>query len=363
LFAIEERIPNGEFVFPPIDKVTFGPGSLETLPEQVERLGCTRAFVITTSSIATKTPLLDRLQKLLGSSFAGAFSDVKQHNPARAIVAAVQHAEEAGADLIVSLGGGSVIDNAKASILALARDTAAFPPHIALPTTLSAAEFSPTFGITDEKTRTKTRGSNPFVQPRLVILDVDLTEHTPNWLWNASGVRALDHAVESIYAPDHQPATDAGALEAIRLLFEHLPASTAIDGSKAARQQCQIAAWLSFFGSANVTLGLSHALGREIGPYYDVPHGYTSAVLLPKVMAYLLPETFRRQALIARAAGIPGGDRSENELALEAPVAVGGLIERLGLPRRLRDLDVPESDLPKLAAGREDVLHVLREAW
>ncbi len=359
----EQGVPIGEFVTPPVDKVAFGPGSVETLPREVERLDGKRVFIITTGSIATKTPLLRRVEKLLGLSHAGTFSDVRQHNPSQTVVAAVAAVQQANADLIVSLGGGSVIDNAKASILALARDTGTFLPHISLPTTLSAAEFSPMFGVTDEKTHFKSGGASPFVQPQIVILDAGLTEHTPDWLWYASGIRSLDHAVETVYAPNHQPATDAGALEAIRLLFEHLPDSTSGEQKLAARQQCMMAAWLSFFGVANITLGLSHALGREIGPYYDVPHGYTSAVLLPKVMAYLLPETLARQALIARAAGVDVRGKSEGEAAIEAPVAVSQLVARLGLPQRLRDLGVPEGDLVKLSGGREEVLHILSEAW
>lgn len=358
-----ERIPIGEYVFPPIDKVTFGPGTVESLPQEVERLNGKRVLVVTTSSVATNTPLLQRVQGLLGECYVGAFSDVRQHTPSRTVVAAVQAAEDAHADMLVSLGGGSVIDAAKASILALARDTGSFLPHISLQTTLSASEFSPMFGVTEEKTKTKSGGSSPFVQPQLAILDVDLTEHTPDWLWLASGIRALDHAIETVYAPNHQPATDATSLEAIRMLFQHLPASIDDHQRRASRQQCQIAAWLSFFGVSNITLGLSHALGREIGPRYDVPHGYTSAILLPRVMSYLLPETLERQALIARAAGVDTHGKAEAEAAIEAPVAVAQLVRELGLPQRLRDVGVPENDLAALAAGREDVLHVLREAW
>lgn len=358
----DERIPIGEYVFPPIDKVTFGPGTVESLPQEVERLNGRRVLIVTTASVAG-TSLLPRVRRLLGDCYVDVFSGIRQHTPSQTVVAAVRAAQEAHADMLVSLGGGSVIDATKAAILALARDSGAFLPHISLPTTLSASEFSPMFGVTEEKTKTKSGGSSPFVQPQLAILDVDLTEHTPDWLWLASGIRALDHAVETVYAPNHQPATDATSLEAIRILFKHLPASIDDHQRRAARQQCQIAAWLSFFGISNITLGLSHALGREIGPRYDVPHGYTSSVMLPKVMSYLLPETLERQALIARAAGVDTQGKAEAEAAIEAPVAVSQLVAELGLPRRLRDIGVPEGDLAALAAGREDVLHVLHEAW
>lgn len=357
----EDRTPSGEYVFSAIEKVSFGPGSVEQLPDELDRLMVKRALLVTTGSVVA-TPLAERVAGLVGDRLAGRFSDVHQHTPAGDVVALARAAESIRADLLLSLGGGSVIDAVKAAILALARDTGNFLPHIALPTTLSAAEFSDFFGVTEEETRVKSGAKNPLIQPQYVILDADLTAHTPEWLWLGSGIRALDHAVETVYAPNHQPATDATALEAIRLLFRYLPPSRDQSASDA-RQHCQIAAWLSFFGIANITLGLSHALGREIGPRYNVPHGYTSAVLLPKVMSYLLPETLDRQALVARAAGVDTGGMSEGDAALEAPEAVGNLVRTLGLPQRLRDLSVPQADLPALAGKREAVLHVLQEAW
>lgn len=357
-----EVAPSGQYAFSPLDKVLFGPGSVEGLPAEVDALGAERVLLVTGSSIASQTDLVAHMQQLLGDRVVEVFSGARQHAPATTILDLESVAERSHADAFVSLGGGSVIDTAKAAILALARDSGEFLPHICLPTTLSAAEFSPFFGVTDDETRTKKSTANNFVTPRTVILDVELAAHTPDWLWYASGVRALDHAVETVYAPNHQPATDATALEAIRLLRLHLPGSGQPD-LIAARQQCQIAAWLSFFGVQNITLGLSHALGREIGPKYDIPHGYTSAILLPHVMSHLLPVTAPRQALIAGAMGVAPAIRAQSEVALEAPPAVSGFVRQLGLPERLRDVGVPEPDLDGLAGGRPEVLRILGEAW
>ena len=356
------RTPIGQYIVPQLEKVDFGPGSTERLPEEVRNQGGTRPFLVTTGSLIN-SPVGTEITSLLGDRLTGTFSAVHQHTPSGDIVRLTDAILSQRPDIVVSLGGGSVIDATKAAVLALARDTGSFLPHIALPTTLSASEFSPLFGVTDERTHTKSGGSSPFVQPQAVILDAALTRLTPDWLWYGSGIRALDHAVETVYAPNRQPATTAAALEAIRLLFDHLPSSGGEDASVPARQQCMIAAWLSFFGVGNITLGLSHALGREIGARYSVPHGYTSAVLLPRVMAFLLPETEPEQARIAEAAGVERRDRAISEIALEAPTRVEELVARLGLPRRLRDLDVPETDIEPLAAGRDDVLHILREAW
>lgn len=345
---------SGQYVYPALDRVVFGPGCAETLPEELQRIHANRALLVTSRSLATKTPLAARITELLGPAHAGTFTGIRQHTPSQQVVELAGEAQRVRADVYVSLGGGSVIDAVKAAILAHARESGSVLPQIALPTTLSASEFSPLFGITDERSRIKRGNTSPHVVPRVAILDAELASYTPDWLWLGTGARAVDHAVETVYAPEHQPATDAPALEAIRMLFHYLPESKG-RGSISARQQCQIASWLSFFGIANITLGLSHILGREIGARYDVPHGFTSSVLLPVVMSFLLPGTRDRQALIAQAAGV--------EQPEEAAGAVASLFERLSLPRRLRDLDVPEADLVALASGRQDVLHILREAW
>lgn len=353
---------SGTYVFLPIDKVIYGPGTVTQLPAEVDRIGGSRVVVVTTTSIAEKSALVSEVQDLLDGRCVSSFSAMRQHTPSGTVTSLCEELKRSEADMVVSLGGGSVIDGVKAAVLAVARDTGEFLPHVALPTTLSASEFSPLFGVTDETTREKAGGNNPFVTPRVAILDAELTRATPDWLWFSSGIRALDHAVETVYAPDHGPVTDATALEAIRLLFEFLPQSGGTD-NLAARQECQVAAWLSFFGVANIALGLSHLLGRQIGPRYNVPHGHTSAVLLPHVMEALAPVTEDRQALIARAAGAASQEASTQEAARSAPGAVYDLVERLSLPHQLRDLNVPETDLQLLSGGRDDVLTVLRAAW
>lgn len=357
-----EAAPAGEYVFSPLDKVLFGPGSVEGLAAEVDALGAARALLVTGSTIASHTHIVERIRSILGKRLVEVFTAARQYTPASAVVQLVAAAGQSHADVLISVGGGSVIDATKAAILAAARDTGTFLPHVSVPTTLSAAEVSPFFGVTDDETRVKKSTTNLFVTPRVVVLDAGMTTHTPEWLWSSSGIRSLDHAVETIYAPNHQPATDATALEAIRLLRKHLPGSADVD-RLAARQQCQIAAWLSFFGVQNITLGLSHALGRELGPRYGIPYGYTSAILLPHVMSHLLPVTAPRQALVAEALGIQIEGRSVPEVALEAAPAITALVGRLDLPQRLRDVDVPEADLPVLAAGRDEVLSILRRAW
>lgn len=355
-------MPAGSYIYLPMDRVVYGPGSLSVLPGEVDRLGGLRVLLVTTGSIVRSSSLAIQVQALLGERCVAVHSNVRQHTPAGDVTGVCNRLVATEADLVVSLGGGSVIDAAKAAILANARETGGFLPHIAIPTTLSASEFSPLFGVTDEVTRVKGGGNNAFVTPRVAILDAEVTQPTPRRLWLGSGIRALDHAVETVYAPDHGPVSDATALEAIRLLFTYLPRS--VDPADVgAAQQCQLAAWLSFFGVANITLGLSHVLGRQLGPRYGVAHGDTSAVMLPHVMDALVATNADRLALVAVAAGAAEHGMPPEVAAREAPRAVRELVALLDLPCRLRDLGVPEDDLEALGGGQTEIRAIVQAAW
>ncbi len=382
----------GEYIFLPQEKVIYGAGSLARLAAETDRLACRRALVVTGRTLATQTPLIGAVESLLGARHAGTYADIRQHVPESGIVEATRLAREVQADLLVSVGGGSPIDAAKAIARALAgsdgvmsasapsaslrgssRD-ASYIPHIAVPTTLSAAEFSHVAGFTDEATKFKTGFADVRATPRVVILDPEMTLPTPLWLWLASGIRALDHAVETLYSPGDHPVNDVLALQAIRGLFEFLPRSKAEPDSLDARQQCQIAAWMSYFGPASVPAyaGLSHTLGKRIGATYDVPHGVTSCILLAHVMrAKAAGETdAARLAPMARALNLVAAQASDREAALAAADAVAGLVQRLELPSRLRDVNVPEDtleDVARAAVGdsprMEEVIETLRRAW
>lgn len=351
-------IPNGSYDFLPLDKVSFGPGSASALGDEVGRLGCERAFFIGCGAVGKQLAAASGVriagQGDVGSTRWPTSSDVDR---------VVQALKSADADVVVTVGGAGAIEMAKASILALARDTGRFLAHVALPTSVTGQEFSPLVSLRDDNTGTWTGSSNPFVTPSLVVLDADLTEDTPDSEWLSGMARALQHAVEIVYSPNHQPASDATALEALRLLAIHGTESISdAPTRRAARQQCLIAAWLATAGVANITLGLSDALSREIGARYQIPEGDVAAVILPRVMAFLLPNTRDRQARIAAALGVAREGRDERALALEAPPAVFELLRAWHRPERLSALGVPEQDLPALAGGRQEILKVLRQA-
>lgn len=359
------------FTFLPLERVHYGPGSLAKLPLEVERLNASRVLIVSGRTVAEETPLVERAVSLLGPSHAGTFAGVRQHVPQSDVARAVQQARELGADMLVSLGGGSAIDGAKALAFELAGDGDP-PPHVAIPTTLSAAEFSHIAGFTVEADdgRSKDRHRAAGLTPRAIILDAQMTAFTPDWLWASSGIRALDHAVETLYAPGEHPIQSVLALEAIRELFACLPASTGQPQDTETRQRCQLAAWMSLFAPGAIRLGLSHTLSKAFGTTYEVPHGITSCITLPHTMRHMATTHAPALARMARALDAAGAATPDHEAALAAADAVSDLIRRLDLPARLRDVDVPRQDIPAIARAavgddeRQAVAaRILEAAW
>ena len=308
-----------------------------------------RAFVVTGRSLNEKTDLIRRVEALLGDKHAGTFAGIGQHTPGGAVEKAATEAELAAADLLVSVGGGSVIDGTKA----VARQLG-YPAQVAVPTTLSGAEWAHRAGVTDERSGRKRGFADPKTVPPVVILDPEATVFTPEKLWLSTGIRALDHAVEGfLYGGDH-PITDVTGLEGARRLMEYLPLSRREPEDLKTRLELQLAAWLSYFGPMNTPMGLSHELGRRIGASYEVPHGITSCIILAPSL----------QVVRER---IPDERWSELSEALggEPPERVSSLVEELGLPGRLREVGVPEEDLEDIAGeyGDGEALAILKAAY
>ena len=361
----------GIYTFLPLEKVIHGPGTVDQLPPEIDRLGGRRVLVITGRTLAHETPLVSNLETMLGDRHVATFSGIRQHVPESGIAAAKQLAGETRADLLVSLGGGSPVDGTKAVARAIFDASDQLLPQIALPTTLSAAEFSHMAGFTDEDAGEKTGFVDPRVTPRVVILDPELTLYTPDWLWSASGIRALDHAVETLYSPGLHPINDILALQAIGDLFTYLPQAKQDPRDVEVRHRCQLGAWMSFFGPGTVRYGLSHRLGRIIGASYDVPHGITSAITLAHVMRYKVKTEASRLSPIGRALNLVDGSASAREATLAAADAVSELVKQLELPHRLRDVGVPEGaleDIAKKAAEQmaedpDGVRAIVEAAW
>ena len=206
-----------------------------------------------------------------------------------------------------------------------------------------------------------------------------MTEGTPDWLWLSSGVKALDHCIERLYCRGSQPATDATTAKAAELLFQNLSQSREEMGNSEARLNCLIGAWMSMMGAPSVGSGLSHAIGHVIGVKYSVGHGYTSCVTQPYVMEFNRPASADKQAMLAQAAGLDTRGMSDESAAEAVATVVDEFIMELGMPHRLRELEIPQEDLPEIArmtledgpsrnnpvqvSNPDDLLPLLEKAW
>ncbi|MEO0363415.1 MAG: iron-containing alcohol dehydrogenase [Pseudomonadota bacterium] len=349
----------GRVAFGKQDEVVFGRKADEAAAEIAERYGAERVFVMASGTLDRETDVVRGVVKALGSRAAGLFAAMPAHTPREAVVAATKEARAAGADLILTVGGGSVTDGAKAVSLCLANgveDAAAMdrlrapapiePPtvrQVSIPTTLSAGEFSALCGVTDERTKAKELFTHPLVVPRATILDPAVTLHTPEWLFLSTGVRAVDHCVEGVCSLEAHPYGDAQGLKGLSLLSGGLAAVKADPKNLSARLDCLMGAWLSMGPLASgVPMGASHGIGYVLGALHGVPHGHTSCVMLPAAMRWNLSANGEAQARAAVAMGRANGDLA---------AALSELIAGLGMPTTLDDVGVGPGDFAAIAEG------------
>jgi maleylacetate reductase len=299
-----------------------------------------------------ETDEIDKVRHALGTRCVGTFDRMPAHTPRAAVISATEQARAAKADLIVTIGGGSVTDGAKAVQLCLANNVttsdgidgirthggvspemkAPVVRQISVPTTIAGGEFSSIAGVTNEVKRQKEMLRHPLVMPRATILDPELSVHTPDWLFLSTGIRAVDHCVEGICSREAHPYADAQALHGLSMLASGLPRVKADPHDLDARMDCQIGTWLSTGPlTSGVPMGASHGIGYVLGAAYGVPHGYTSCVMLPAVMRWNKPDNADRQALVATAMGQGGADAAD---------MLDRFIRDLGMPRSLRDVHV-----------------------
>ncbi len=362
-------LQSGRVAFGAMEAVTFGKPAAETVAEEARRRDAERVFLMTSGTLNRTTDEIAKVRRALGNRFAGLFDHMPPHTPRHAVIEAAAMAREAKADLIVTVGGGSVTDGAKAVQLCLANDirnaealdgvrpvaaadgalgpppTCKPPsvPQITVPTTLSAGEFSAIAGVTDERRRVKELFRHPLIIPRAVVLDPAVTVHTPEWLFLSTGVRAVDHCVEGICSAEANPYGDAQALHGLSLLARGLKRVKADPGDITARLDCQIGSWLSMAPIAGgVPMGASHGIGYVLGAMFDIPHGHTSCIMLPAVMRWNKSVNAERQALIAAAMGHPGEDAGD---------VLDAFIAGLGMPRSLAAVKIGPESFARLAEG------------
>jgi maleylacetate reductase len=357
----------------PQERVIYGQPAASAVAGEVERLGAERAFIVTSRSVAAGKAV-SAIAAALGGRMAAMFDECTEHTPRTCVIEATKAARAADADLIVTVGGGSAIDAAKALLLCLAADigdenalgdhrlqfdaqgqrlTPDVPPmrvrQIIVPTTLSGAEFSNLAGVTDPVRGVKDVYSANEMAARSVILDPEATLETPDWLWLSTAIRSVDHAVETLCSSAPQPLPDAGASQALWMLSAALPATKREPENLSARLSCQLAVWLATMGLARVPYGASHGIGHQLGAVAGVPHGHCSCVLLPSVMRYNAAVNAERQTMVAAAMG--GPDRPAADV-------IEALVADLGQPTRLRDVGAKREQFDAIASSSLDNLFV-----
>lgn len=387
-----------------LSKIMFGKNTLQSLLPEVNEAGRS-AYLITSKSISSGTDLVEKVRSLLGATLVGVFDQAKPHSPRRTILEATRIVRQRNPDCIISLGGGSATDTAKSIRLALWMDidsvdgfdkaylsmrdqgsqrttTQKMLSQISLPTTLVGAEYSAGMGITDEDSHTKQVFRHTDLQSRVIILDPELTIHTPQKLWISTGIKSLEHAIAKLTALDRHPLTDATAALAVKLLASNLPRSAENPDDLNPRGQLQVASWLSMFSSGSIPgmyMGLSHALGRQIGSVSSAPHGLISSVILPLSMEYNAPVSGFGLSKVAQALGVDVTNVTEQQASQLAVQRVRTLITRLGLPQRLREIGVRREDLllisertmndisigtnPRRVEDADEVLRLITNVW
>lgn len=349
---------NGRVVFSRMEEVVFGRPAAEAVTEQAARLEAARVLVMASATLVRETDQVARIRDALGHRFATLYQGMPAHSPRGAVLDATRMAREAGADLIVTVGGGSLTDAAKAVQLCLANGIDSIEAmdrlrpggqplqapklrQVTVPTTLSAGEFSAFSGVTDERRRVKEVFHHPGVIPAAVVLDPAMTLATPEWLFLSTGIRAVDHCVEGICSAEAQPYANAQALHGLGLLASGLPRVKANPADLDARLDCQLGSWLSMAPLATgVPMGASHGIGYVLGAAFDIPHGHTSCIMLPAVMRWNRAANAERQAMVAAAMGRPGAEAAE---------ALHTLIAGLGMPRSLGAVGIGREAFPNIA--------------
>lgn len=260
-------------------RAVFGAGALSEVRNETERLGG-RHILLIADEVAKRHA--DVIAGALGSRLAGRIDGVIQHVPAAAAADAQRTADSVSADLLLCIGGGSAIGLAKA--IALSADPARTPPILAVPTTHSGSECTDIWGETRDGK--KVTGRDPRVRPRTIVYDPILTLSMPPSLTAASGMNAIAHAVEALYAPEDSPVLGLLAIEAVRALAAALPDTVAHGGDIGPRTKALYGSWLAGVCLGAASMGLHHKLAHVLGGTWNLPHGPTHAALLPYVVAH-----------------------------------------------------------------------------
>ena len=317
-------------------RVVFGAGSLSRLAEEIDLLGARRALVLSTPEQRSSAEMV---AELLGARAAGVFDRAVMHVPIETAREARELARQLGADCAVAIGGGSTTGLGKA----IALDSGL--PIVAIPTTYAGSEMTPIFGITEAGL--KKTGRDLKVLPRSVIYDPELSMGLPVGMSVTSGINAIAHAAEGLYAVDHNPIMDLIAEEGIAALGRALPAICRQTSDPQARSDALYGAWLCGTVLGHVGMALHHKLCHTLGGSFNLPHAETHTVVLPHALAYNAQHAPEATHKIARALNGASTHSANSTSTPTAAQAVFTLAQSLGAPVALRDLGVKAEDLDK----------------
>ena len=335
-------------------RIVFGSGTLQHLPEEVKRLGCQRALVLSTKS---REQSGEDVKSLLGNLAVGLYSNATMHTPVDITEEAMDMAEQLKADCIVSIGGGSTTGLGKA--IAYRTDL----PQIVIPTTYAGSEATPILGQTAGGQKTTLKSDK--VLPEVILYDVDLTMTLPDRITITSGLNAIAHAVEALYSPESNPMIDMLAEQGIAAIARALPIIHNDPTNKEARSDALFGAWACGTCLGAVGMSLHHKLCHTLGGSFDMPHAETHTVILPHVVVYNEPGAKEAIAKVARALRTDNAARGLYDLA-----------RNLSAPYSLKELGFKEDDIPRAAdiaskapypnpvkLEREKILTLLQNAW
>lgn len=357
----------GTYEFLNQSRVVYGKPAHLAVQDELTRSRIKRTLLVSSKTLNRKEEAAKEIGTAMGNTLIAIYDDVEPHAPLPSVLKLAQLISEERPDIIVTLGGGSVIDTVKVAILASAANArtsealvairavvneageqvSPFQPdhlirHIDIPTTLSGAEFGIIGGGVDTERNVKDIYKHSQLCAETIIYDPALARLTPNDLWISTGMRAVDHAVETVQSRGAFAFTDGPALNALRLFGAHLEAGDQKSMDLVSLQACQMAVWSSTVGLGRIPYGGSHGMGHQLGAISGVPHGLCSCVLLPSVLRYNEGVSPEKDALISAALGTPD---------LTASEAVRALIRRLDLPDNLQSVGVAREDLEQIATA------------
>lgn len=340
-------------------RVVFGPGSIQKLPAELQRLQLSSPLLLSTPQQVSQASDLASILTGANITPAGTYSNATMHTPSHITDEALTFLKSKSADCVVSIGGGSTIGLGKAISVRTGL------PHICIPTTYAGSEMTPILGETQDGK--KTTRSDPKILPGTVIYDVDLTMTLPASLSATSGVNAIAHAVEALYAKNKNPIISLMAVEGTKALAESLPVIVQNPKDQAARERAQYGAWLCGVCLGSSAMALHHKLCHTLGGSFNLPHAETHTIVLPHALSYNAPAI--PEAMKALAGALPGSDG-------DATKGLNLLLEKLQVKRALKDFGMEEGGIDKAAdiavsnqypnprsIERDPIRELIRRAW